>query len=234
VLLLLLALIAFLGTLAAARDGVLAARTRYFDAVLVWQPIVGQLAVPLPGARLLLLALFIALVLDRRAWRPGPQRRAVPLVHAGVVALLATGLWSAAARKEGVATLEVDRTVREVDAGGTPWRLPIALRLRGTRRDYYPGTDRMARFEAEVEVDAPSRVPHLARIALNAPLHREGVTVYLRGDPPGMLPAAAPVAIVIVRDPAGAPRLVACGLLVLGLLAHFAGALRRWVRAGRR
>lgn len=231
VVLLLLALLTFLGTLAAADEGVLAARARYFDSFLVWQPVGPWFAVPLPGARLLLLAMFILLVIDKAAWRPQPGRCALPFVHAGVALLLATALWSASAR-EATAHVAPGGSVQEVAAGAEPWRLPFALHVRAVHREYHPRTDQQARFEVEVDVEPPGEPSYPARITLHAPLHHGGVSVHLRGDPAGMLQRTAPVELVLTRDPADLPRLLACLLVAAGLLAHFAAGLWRHLRTG--
>ncbi len=221
ILLLALGLITLLGTFAAARDGVLAAQERYFDALVVWQPIAGALVLPLPGARSLLFLLALALVLDRRAWSWRKGRRALVLVHAGVLGLLGSGLWSASTRVERVAVGSVGARVEPQPA------VPFSLRVANVRRAYEPRGNRLRRFEVEVEVDGASSP---ARIDLNRPLSRGGWTVYLRGEEPGLRPPKDPVELVFVRDPADPLRLAAAIAVAAGLLLHFLGVLlrQRW------
>jgi len=225
-LLALLGLVAFLGTWDAAERGVLAARERWFDALVAWLPLGAGLALPLPGARLLLLLLFAALVLDRAAWRMRPGRRALPLVHAGVALLLGSALWSALAAREASVTLApgADTEQARWESALPP---PFTLRVLAVHRSYHPRTAIPATLAVDVEVAAASGPPQCARIDLHTPLHRDGVSVHLRNDPEGMVPADAPVELVFRRDPAQSVRMAACALLCLGLLAHFAGRLLR-------
>jgi hypothetical protein len=232
IVLVLLALLAFLGTLAAADEGVLAARARYFDRFVAWQPVAGGFAVPLPGARLLMLALFVVLVLDRTAWNRGPGRRGLLLVHGGAALLLGSGLWSAWAGREATVTLGPGQAVHDVAAADLAVAVPFGLRLRAVHREYHPGTSLPARLEADLEVEPPGEPAYGARLTLHDALRRDGLSVHLRTDPAGMLPPRAPVELVFQRDPASGLRLAACALLAAGLLWHFAGALRRRVRAG--
>ena len=225
ILLLALGLITLLGTFAAARDGVLAAQERYFDALVVWQPVGGALALPLPGARALLLVLALVLVLDRRAWSWRRGRRALVLVHAGVLGLLGSGLWSASTRVERVAVGVVGARVEARPD------VPFSLRVANVLRAYEPRGNRLRRFEVEVEVEDDAGSASLpAHIDLNRPLSRGGWTVYLRGEEPGLRPPKDPVELVFVRDPADPLRLAAAIAVAVGLLLHFLGVLlrQRW------
>ncbi|MBI1320246.1 MAG: hypothetical protein GC168_15070 [Candidatus Hydrogenedens sp.] len=95
----------YLGTLDQVEHGLLHAQQTYFDALLVWQP-VGPVAVPLPGARLVLGLLALNLLFSSMArmdfrW----SRIGVFAVHTGFLVLLAGGLISYTNAERGTIVL---------------------------------------------------------------------------------------------------------------------------------
>jgi hypothetical protein len=233
VLLGLLALVTWLGTLAAARDGVSATQVRIFDALLWWQPCGAGFELPLPGVRLLLLLLFCTLILDRSAWSWRRGRRAVTTVHAGVALLLASALWSWLATRDATLHLQPGEETTQMQTSTGTTAMPFALRFVDFRRELHPGVATLADLWVDVEVRGPATgaVAARHRITLNEPLRRDGLSVHLdeteRLGDTGRYGAAT---FRVLHDPSATARSVALALLVGGMLAQFAGKLRRALR----
>lgn len=105
VLLLLLALLTWLGTLEQVHAGLYEVQRKYFDSwFLVHQA--GPVPIPLPGARLVMSVLFVNLLIGgilrmRRGWRTV----GVLITHVGIVFLLVAGMIKAVWAQEGHVTL---------------------------------------------------------------------------------------------------------------------------------
>ncbi len=105
VLLIFLALLTWLGTLEQVNTGLYEVQRRYFDSwFLVHQA--GNVPIPLPGARLVMVVLFVNLMLGgilrlRRGWATA----GVLVTHVGIVFLLFAGLIKAIYAQEGHVTL---------------------------------------------------------------------------------------------------------------------------------
>lgn len=105
VLLILLALLTWLGTLEQVHTGLYEVQRKYFDSwFLVHQA--GPVPIPLPGARLVMVVLFVNLLLGgiarlRRGWRTA----GVLVTHVGIVFLLVAGWIKAVWAEEGHVTL---------------------------------------------------------------------------------------------------------------------------------
>lgn len=233
-----LAAVVWLGTLIAAREGVAAAQTEVFDALMFWQPLGFGISVPLPGVRLLLLTLFCTLVLDRRAWSLRRGHRAVTLLHCGVALLLASGLWSVLRGHDGVVRLRPGETSRSMLGPGGMLPLPFALHFVTFGRTLHPRSQTLQELWAEVEVRvADADPPQSARITLNQPLRYAGVSVHI-DDPRqlGNTDRYGEATFRVLRDPGAPLRHLALALLLIGMLAQFVGKLalarQRWVSAG--
>ncbi|MEZ5962398.1 MAG: cytochrome c biogenesis protein ResB [Planctomycetota bacterium] len=233
VLVLALGAVTLLGTLAAARDGVMAAQAAYFDAFLTWVDLPLGLALPLPGARLLLWLLLATLLLDRSAWVPGTGRASVVFVHVGVAALLAGAVLAPRTRVEGHLWLEPGEAVSTVHRGeGDTIRLPFALRLRACTRRFHPGTDVLAGIEAGVDVLVEGQAPLATVISSNRPLRRSGFAVYLPATPAAAPTDLGALHLVAARSQGHALTVAVSALLAGALVWHFGRALCRHVRAG--
>jgi ResB-like family len=105
VLLILLAILTWLGTLEQVDSGLYDVQRRYFDSLFLVHDAWG-IPVPLPGARLVMIVLFVNLALGgilrlRRGWRTA----GVLIAHLGIVFLLAAGLVKAWYSVEGRVSL---------------------------------------------------------------------------------------------------------------------------------
>lgn len=92
VLLLLLLALTFFGTLHQIDHGLYDAQKKYFESFVVFQPVFGDLRVPLPGAQLVMALLFVNLVVGgivrlRRSW----SRAGILIVHLGIALMLLAG-----------------------------------------------------------------------------------------------------------------------------------------------
>lgn len=91
-LLLLLLALTFFGTLHQIDHGLYDAQKKYFESFVVFQPVFGDLRVPLPGAQLVMGLLFVNLVVGgivrlRRSW----SRAGILIVHLGIALMLLAG-----------------------------------------------------------------------------------------------------------------------------------------------
>lgn len=92
VLLLLLCLLTWLGTLHQVDHGLHAAQQRYFDSLYLMQPLWGSLAIPLPGGYLLMALLFVNLLVGGLLRIQWARRTAgILIVHVGIALLLVAG-----------------------------------------------------------------------------------------------------------------------------------------------
>ncbi len=104
-LLILLALLTWLGTLEQVHTGLYEVQRKYFDSLfLVHQA--GSVPIPLPGARLVMAVLFVNLLVGgivklRRGWATA----GVLITHVGIVFLLVAGMVKAGYSQEGHVTL---------------------------------------------------------------------------------------------------------------------------------
>ena len=103
-------------------------------------------------------------------------------------------------------------------------RLPCILTLRKFTHEVYPGTDIPKNFSSLVHISNPAKGEERdVLIRMNQPLRYEGMTFYQasygEGDRLSILQ--------VVRNPARRLPYLACSLVALGLLAHFAGGLCR-------
>lgn len=234
VLLGLLALVTWLGTLAAARDGVSATQARIFDALLWWQPCGDRFELPLPGVRLLLLLLFCTLILDRSAWSWRCGHRAVTTMHAGIALLLASSLWSWLATRDATLHLQPGEETTQMLTTGGATAMPFALRFVDFGRELHPGVTTLADLWADVEVrDAePGAAATRQRITLNEPLRRAGLSVHLDDtERLGDSGRYGEATFRVLHDPSASARNVALALLAGGMAVQFAGKLRRALRA---
>ncbi|MBK7644281.1 MAG: cytochrome c biogenesis protein ResB [Planctomycetes bacterium] len=104
-LLILLALLTYLGTIDQVDHGLFEAQKKYFESMVVWQQ-VGPLVVPLPGAYLVMVLLCVNLVLGglvriRKGW----ATVGVIVTHCGIILMMIAGLVKFKYCKEGHVTL---------------------------------------------------------------------------------------------------------------------------------
>jgi len=223
VVVLLLALVTFLGTLASAREGVLAARLRFFEAYVAWAELPGGWSLPLPGARLLLWLALVTLLLDRAAWSPRQGRRVLIVVHAAVAALLACTLLAPRMRPAGNLWLPEGEVVTTfVDAAGASVRLPFGLRLLAHDRTFHPRTRSLAGESARVEVVADGELPITAEVTPLRPLRRDGWTIHLPASVADLPTALGATRLVALRGSGEGAWLPLSILLACGLGWHFA------------
>lgn len=234
VLVLSLALITLLGTLAASREGVLEAQARYFTGFVAWQDLPLGWRLPLPGARLLLWLMLASLLLNRAAWHPQPGRKGVVVVHLAVAVLLGGAVLAPGSRDEGMLWLAPDSVAHSyARPDGADQLLPFGLRLLAHRRQLHPGTRMVAEIEADVEVLDAGGGSIAARITPNQPLHRDGYSIYLpttRADAPTDLGATR---LLVARDPGRTALLATSVLLGVALALHFGFVLWRHVQQPR-
>lgn len=140
-LLILLAVLTYLGTIAQVEHGLFEAQKIYFESLVVKQP-VGPFWVPLPGAYLVMVLLFVNLFLGgivriRKGWATA----GVMVTHVGILMMLVAGLVKFYYSKEGHVTLfegqaksefesyyDWEFVVLEPTAKGTTIEHPIAPR----------------------------------------------------------------------------------------------------------
>ena len=138
-LLILLALLTYLGTIDQVENGLFEAQKKYFESLIVWKAI-GPF--PLPGAYLVMIVLFVNLVLGglvriRKSWATA----GVIIGHIGILMMLGAGLVKFYWSKEGHVTLyegqsksefesyyDWELVVLEPTARGTTLEHPIAPR----------------------------------------------------------------------------------------------------------
>ena len=105
VLLLLLALLTYLGTVAQVEHGLYEAQQKYFSSYFLIER-VGPVPVPLPGANLVLTLLFFNLVVGGMLrLRGGTKKLGVMVAHLGMAVLLVSGFVEYHERNEGHLTL---------------------------------------------------------------------------------------------------------------------------------
>jgi len=122
VILILLLILTFLGTIEQPEIGIHDAMEKYFDSFIVWP-------YPLPGAVLLLGVLFVNLVVGgllrvRRSW----SRAGIFTIHIGIAVLLLGGLWERQASRKGHLVLYENESSDEFQSY-FEWELRIAERL---------------------------------------------------------------------------------------------------------
>jgi len=104
--------------------------------------------------------------------------------------------------------------------------LPYALTLKDFRHDVYPGTDIPKNFSSLVHLSGRGGEERDALIYMNQPLRHDGKAFYRasfgEGDRLSVLQ--------VVENPGWLLPYVSCVLVTLGLLVHFAIALRRGLR----
>lgn len=106
--------------------------------------------------------------------------------------------------------------------------LPFTLQLADFRKQDHPRTGMPRSFESDVVVDGARRLT----ISMNEPLRQGGVVVYQASWGPQGAAAGERLfsTFAVVRNPADQLPLVACIVIALGLLLHFARRLARHVR----
>jgi len=114
VLLILLALLTYLGTIDQVDHGLFDAQKKYFESLIVWNAI-GP--IPLPGAYLVMLTLFVNIVLGglvriRKGWATS----GVIVVHCGILLMLFAGLVKFYYSKEGHVTLYEGQSKSEFES----------------------------------------------------------------------------------------------------------------------
>lgn len=115
-LLVFLALLTYLGTLDQVDHGLFEAQRKYFESLIVLHPI-GPFTIPLPGAYLVMVLLFVNLVLGgliriRKGWATA----GVMVVHVGILMMLAAGLVKFYYSEEGHVTLYEGQTKAEFES----------------------------------------------------------------------------------------------------------------------
>lgn len=128
VLLLFLFLLTFLGTIEQTRLGLYQAQQKYFDSLIVLQPVGGGLSVPLPGVYLLLVLFSINLVVGM-ILRFNPRKIGMLITHFGILFLLIGGLITHHFAQYGTMTLAPGET-SEVFVSSNDWDLAIVDRRR--------------------------------------------------------------------------------------------------------
>jgi hypothetical protein len=125
IILVLLTLLTYLGTLAQVEMGLYAAVQRYFASWIVLHPLPGGLIVPLPGVALLLVLLSINILLGAMIrLRRDPSSIGLFVVHGGILFMLAGGLATWWFGIEGQMTLAEGQTSSRFQSYHT-WELAV-------------------------------------------------------------------------------------------------------------
>ena len=115
-LLLLLALLTYLGTLDQVDNGLFEAQRKYFESIWVKQPL-GPIWIPLPGAYLVMVLLFVNLVVGGMVRiRKGWATAGVIVTHVGILLMLVAGLVKFYYSEEGHVTLFEGQTKAEFES----------------------------------------------------------------------------------------------------------------------
>jgi hypothetical protein len=137
VLLLLLFLLTWLGTLYQVDHGLHAAQKMYFDSWYLFQPLWGRLSIPLPGGMLAMLLLFVNLLLGgiiRLCW--SAARAGILIGHLGIALMLLAGFVKFYFANEGYLKLDEGESA-SMYADYYRWEVVISRRQDdGTVREY--------------------------------------------------------------------------------------------------
>lgn len=129
----LLMLLTYLGTLYQVDHGLYAAQRKYFEAFLVFHEL-GRFTVPLPGAQLLLMILFVNLLAGGvLRMRKGWGQAGILLAHFGMLLLLVGGFISHRYALNGHVTL-YEHEYAEVFKSHHAWEIAISRDLGGGTR----------------------------------------------------------------------------------------------------
>ena len=131
----------------------------------------------------------------------------------------------------GTWTLRVGDRTFSIDLRKRSWQLPFRVHLRDFTRELHPGTSIPASFYSEVSC-MDGAVLQDVRISMNAPLRRDGYTLYQAGWGPQDAPPGTPLfsTFAVVHNPVDRLPLIACIVIALGLLIHFSPKLTRHIR----
>lgn len=126
VLLLLMALLTFIGTLEEVNQGLYAVQKKYFESMFVVHHVFGVIPVPLPGVYLLLILAFINMVCGavfraRKGWR----QAGLLIAHLGIIALLASAFFSYHFSVRGNVTLYEGERASEFQSSEA-WEIALA------------------------------------------------------------------------------------------------------------
>lgn len=130
VLLILLAILTWLGTLAQVDNGLYEVQRRYFDSLFLVHDAWG-VPIPLPGARLVMIVLFVNLALGGvLRLRRGAATAGILVAHLGIVLLLVAGLVKAWYSIEGRVSLHEGEQANTFESYHD-WQLALLEKLEG-------------------------------------------------------------------------------------------------------
>lgn len=115
-------------------------------------------------------------------------------------------------------TVELNGKIYEIALRFTRTYKPYSLHLIKFRHDRYVGTDKPRNFSSQVRLVDPDRhVDREVTISMNNPLRHAGETFYQASFKQG----DSGTVLQVVRNPGWLLPYVSCGLVTLGLVAHF-------------
>ena len=104
---------------------------------------------------------------------------------------------------------------------------PYTLHLKDFQHEKFPGTDKPRAFKSKIRLVDPERnTDRQVLISMNNPLYYRGETFYQSA----FKPDNSGTVLQVVNNPAWYLPYVACSLIALGLVVHFAASLGRFLR----
>lgn len=118
-----------------------------------------------------------------------------------------------------------------IDLRRKRWHTPFSVELIEFRRKLHPGTNLPAEFSSEVRA-IDEYGDQRIRISMNQPMRYRGHTLYQASWGPQNAPPGTPLFSVfaVARDPAEDLPLIACVIITVGLVLHFALMLANYLR----
>ena len=228
---LLLLTLTYLGTLYQTEHGLYAAQQKYFNSLALIHYAFGVLPVPLPGARLLMLVLFVNLLLGGIVYaRKGWSKLGITTVHAGILLLLAGSFVTYTYAVSGNQTLYEGQQSHLFESE-IQWELALAeTGVQGPVTEYViHDTDLKGAQSSEGVLFSLGDVPFQLRVAEYAPnaAVRSGGAMLARlphGDATRDVPGA--YVSLVGRGDASAPSGVVWGRSEAPLVLESGG--RRW------
>ena len=141
----------------------------------------------------------------------------------------ALGLVSAEQEYPFVAGMGRERVTLDVKKRG--WDLPFAVSLRRGIEKTYPGTSKPSEFSSYITKIEDGVREHL-HITMNEPLRHRGYTLYQSGMSEAVQTQHGPrmmSTFSVVKNPADSVPLLACIVIVIGMLMHFCTKLARFI-----
>ncbi len=115
--------------------------------------------------------------------------------------------------------------------GKRRFQLPFDVELAKFIHEYHPGTSMAREYQSDVLLREDGGAPQPIKIRMNEPLRRNGFIAFQSSfGPPNARPGDAVYSVFsVVRNPADQWPLWSLVVMTVGLLAHFAQKLARWI-----